>query len=277
MPRPCSSPRLLATALLVALGLPAGAQTTATVTSSTEQGSIGLSSPTTPPVTPSTPAARQDSVVVERLPTSPVSNPLALTARAPVLPEGQLFGPDDWPDDAGTDGLVVPAEWLWARVGHSWSPQERARRLADRALWRAGGETPQGWIPSGTPGPAGWIAAGPQACESALRIAYALRLHRIPLTIEEQAEWDEAKRAVCPQRWAGARAAAKAPDAGQADLWMDAPRTGPITTNPMPPATAVSPDPTARRGALPTPRPAPDPTAREAVAPIPLPGLRPTL
>lgn len=277
MPRPCPSPRLLATALLVALGLPAGAQTTATVTTSTEQGSIGLSSPTTPPVAPIAPAVRPDSVVVGRLPTSPVSNPLALTALVPSLPEGQRFVPGDWPDDAGTDGLVVPAEWLWARVGHIWSPQERARRLADQALWRAGGDTPQGWTPSGTPGPAGWIAVGPQACASALRIAYALRLHRIPLTIEEQAEWDEAKRAVCPQRWAGARAAAKAPDAGHADLWMDAPRTGPITTNPMPVAAGAQAVPTARTGALPTLRPPHAPLAPEPPSSVPLPAMHPAL
>ena len=132
---------------------------------------------------------------------NPVANPVPLVQSAPPVPSDARFNPSEWPDDAGRDGLVVPARWLWERAGHRWDARERAIRLSDPTLWRAAGQTPQGWVPSGESGVIGWLPKGEGACVASQRIAYALRLHRIPVTLEEYDTWNDHKDKTCPQRW----------------------------------------------------------------------------
>lgn len=215
----------------------------------------GLDAAITNPLEPA-PTVDPREVTSTQPPASPVANPIPLI-HAPVATASlPAYDPSAWPDDAGYDGLVVPSAWLWARVGHRWDSAERAHRLADPTLWRVHPDTPKGWVmPSGTQ-PAGWIPTGPDACSIAQRIAFALRAHRIPLTVDERDAWERARANACPRTWQELRRATTAPTTGDDPrLWVDA--DAPQNPNPFPQADPVPLD--TSTGPLPRTRPAAPP------------------
>lgn len=170
-------------------------------------------------------------------PSNAIANPIPLIQAPPTPPAHPAFRASDWPDDSGRDGLVVPSAWLWARVGHTWDGPERAHRLADPTLWRRHPDTPEGWTIDSTSGPEGWIPNSPNACPAAQRIAFALRAHRIPLTVEERDVWERARADACPRTWSELRSAAPKAASGvntadDSQFWVDA--NSPQNPDPFP-------------------------------------------